>query len=151
MSNFSHTWLKYNESVIEDKVACGCGNQKRKHQQPRAILLSPSHSSEKYESLTDLWHWLFITVMCCSYQMSGQTSAGSRLPPPPPYLLFFHNMSPKPIIVCLEANFPVTDQPMFPCIEQHCVSWLLCFPDDCVFFQHGRWTECFALWSVFER
>lgn len=65
-------------------------------------------------------------------------------------LLFLRNMSPKPVIVCLEAHFPVTDQPMFPCFEQHCVSWLLCFPDDCVFFQHGRWTECFALWSVFE-
>lgn len=46
--------------------------------------------------------------------------------------LFRRNMSPKPFIICLQANFsgkPVTVQPIFsvfPCIEQ-CVSWLLLF------------------------
>lgn len=39
-------------------------------------------------------------------------------------------MSPKPVIVCLEANFPgsvIIVQPMFPCIEQR-----VC--DDCYIF-----------------
>lgn len=32
----------------------------------------------KHEARSDLWHWLFITVTWCSYQMSEGTPTGSR-------------------------------------------------------------------------
>lgn len=41
-------------------------------------LVNPIIQTWKYETLSDLWHWLFIIIMCCSYQMNEETPAGSR-------------------------------------------------------------------------
>lgn len=96
---------------------------------------TPTTQSNFVKPVAQLWKiwnsdWLMTLAIhhCNVLLLSDEWANFSReqaFSPPP--LLFFHNISPKPIIVCLEANFPVTDQPMFPCIEQHCVSWLLCF------------------------
>lgn len=41
-------------------------------------LVNPIIQTWKYESLSDLRHWPFITRMCRSYQMNEETPAGSR-------------------------------------------------------------------------